>query len=330
LKLLVLGGTAFLGRHLVDAAQARGHEITLFNRGQRNPALFPDLEKLRGNRDGDLAALQGRRWDAVIDTCGFVPRIVRASAELLADAVDHYTFISSISVYADFSQRGIGESAPVGTLQDETTEEVTNEAYGPLKALCEQAAEGAMPGRVLNIRPGLIVGPHDPTDRFTYWPQRIAQGGNVLAPGRPERQVQFIDARDLAEWTVRMVEARQVGIYNATGPDYTLTMGEVLEECRQQSASDARLIWVDEQRLLVAGATPWMEVPLWIPESDPDAPGFAATNCAKAFAAGLTFRPLAQTVRDTLAWDSTRPADVERKAGIKPEREAHYLQACRE
>jgi 2'-hydroxyisoflavone reductase len=330
LKLLILGGTAFLGRHLVEAAQARGHEITLFNRGQRNPALFPDLEKLRGNRDGDLAALQGRRFDAAIDTCGFVPRIVRASAELLADAVDRYTFISSISVYADFSKRGIGEDAPVGTLEDETTEEVTNEAYGPLKALCEQAAERAMPGRVLNIRPGLIVGPHDPTDRFTYWPHRIAQGGEVLAPGRPERQVQFIDARDLAEWTIRMVEAKQTGVYNATGPDYLLTMGQVLEECMRQSGSDARLNWIDEKRLLEAGATPWMEVPLWIPETDPDAPGFAATNCNKAFAAGLTFRPLAETVRDTLAWDATRPADVERRAGIKPEREAHYLQACRD
>ncbi len=330
MKLLILGGTAFLGPHLVEAAQARGHEITLFNRGQRNPALFPDLEKLRGNRDGDLTALQGRRWDAVIDTCGFVPRVVRASAELLADAVDHYTFISSISVYADTSKPGIDESAPVGTLADETSEEITNEAYGPLKALCEQAAERAMPGRVLHIRPGLIVGPHDPTDRFTYWPHRITQGGDVLAPGRPERLVQFIDARDLASWTIRMVEAKQTGIYNATGPDYPLTMGQVLEECRHQSGSDARLIWVDEKRLLAAGASPWMEVPLWIPETDPDSAGFAAVNCHKAFAAGLTFRPLAETVRDTLAWDAARPADVERRAGMKPEREAHYLRVCRD
>jgi 2'-hydroxyisoflavone reductase len=330
LKLLLLGGTVFLGCHLVEAAQARGHEITLFNRGQHNAALFPDVEKLHGDRAGDLSALQGRRWDAVIDTCGFVPRVVRASAELLADAVDHYTFISTISVYADVSIPGIDESAPVGKLPDETTEEVTDEAYGPLKALCEQAAERAMPGRVLNIRPGLIVGPHDPTDRFTYWPHRIAQGGDVLAPGRPERLVQFIDARDLAEWTIRMTEARQTGTYNATGPDYPLTMDQVLEECQRQSGSDARLIWVNEKRLLEAGAAPWMEVPLWIPESDPEAGGFTAINCRKAFDAGLTFRPLAETVRDTLAWDAARPADVERRAGIKPEREAHYLQACRD
>ena len=187
-----------------------------------------------------------------------------------------------------------------------------------------------MPGRVLNIRPGLIVGPHDASDRFTYWPYRVAQGGDVLAPGQPEYQVQFIDGRDLAEWTIRMVEAKQTGVYNATGPDYPLTMGQVLDECKRQSGSDARFIWVDEQRLIDAGATPWMEVPLWIPQSDPDAAGFNAINCQKAFAAGLTFRPLADTVRDTLAWDATRPADVERRAGIKPEREAHYLQACQE
>jgi 2'-hydroxyisoflavone reductase len=329
LKLLLLGGTAFLGRHLVDAAQARGHEVTLFNRGQRNPDLFPDLEKLRGDRENDLTALQGRRWDAVIDTCGYVPRVVRASAELLADAVDHYTFISTISVFADVSKPGVDESGAVGKLEDESTEEVTNESYGPLKALCEQAAEQAMPGRVLVIRPGLIVGPHDPTDRFTYWPHRVAQGGEVLAPGRPEHGVQFIDARDLAEWNIRMVEAKQTGVYNATGPDYVLTMGQVLDTCKAESGSDARFTWVDEQCLLDAGASPWMEVPLWIPESDTDSGGFDKINCTKAFAAGLTFRPLAVTVRDTLAWDATRPADVERRAGMKPEREAHYLQACR-
>lgn len=302
----------------------------MFNRGQHNAALFPDVEKLRGNRDGDLAALQGRHWDAVIDTCGYVPRVVRASAELLANSVDHYTFISTISVFANTSKPGIDESGAVGKLADETIEEVTGESYGPLKALCEQAAERAMPGRVLNIRPGLIVGPHDPTDRFTYWPHRVARGGEVLAPGRPEYVVQFIDARDLAEWTIRMAEARQTGTYNATGPDYALTLGQVLEEGKRQSGSDARFIWIDEKRLLEAGATPWMEVPLWIPESDPDAAGFSAINCTKAFAAGLTFRPLGETIRDTLAWDATRPADVERRAGIKPEREAHYLQVCRD
>ncbi len=329
MKLLILGGTVFLGRHLVEAAQVRGHEITLFNRGQHNAALFPDVGKLRGDRSGDLSALRGRRWDAVIDTCGFVPRLVRASAELLADAVDHYTFISSISVYADVSVLGIDESAPVGTLPDDTVEEVTDETYGPLKALCEQAAEQAMPGRVLTVRPGLIVGPHDPTDRFTYWPHRVARGGEVLAPGRPGRVVQFIDARDLAAWILRMAEGRQTGVYNATGPDYPLTMAQVLEECQRQSGSDARFVWLDEQRLLDAGAGPWIELPLWIPETD-EHRGFAAINCQKAFAVGLTFRPLAETVRDTLAWDATRPPDLERRAGLKSEREAHFLKVCRD
>jgi 2'-hydroxyisoflavone reductase len=330
MKLLILGGTVFLGRHLVEAATARGHSLTLFNRGQHNPELFPQVEKLRGDRDGDLSALQGRRWDAVIDTCGYLPRAVRASAELLADAVDHYTFISSISVYADFHTLAMNESAPVGTLADETVEEVTGETYGPLKALCEQAAERALPGRVLNIRPGLIVGPHDPTDRFTYWPVRVARGGEVLAPGRPHVPVQVIDGRDLAEWTVRMVEARQVGVYNATGPDYELTMERLLEQCKAVTDADARFVWVDEQFLLDNEVKPWMELPLWV-AGDGNLAHLLRIDCRKAFATGLTFRPLAETIRDTLAWEATRPseAEQERRAGMKPEREAELLRAWR-
>jgi 2'-hydroxyisoflavone reductase len=326
MKLLVLGGTVFLGRHLVEAALARGHEVTLFTRGQHNPELFPQVEKLRGNRDGELAVLRGRRWDAAIDTSGYVPRLVRASAELLADQVEHYTFISSISVYADVSKPGLDESTPVGKLEDETVEEVTGETYGPLKALCEQAAEAAMPGRVLIIRPGLIVGPHDPTDRFTYWPHRVAKGGDVLAPGRPERVVQFIDVRDLAEWTLRMVEARHTGTYHATGPDEPLPMQQLLETCKIASGSNARFTWVSDEQLLQEKVGPWMELPLWIPENDPESVGFMRVNVGKAIAAGLTFRPLAETVRDTLAWDATRPPDAERKAGMKRERETELLQ----
>jgi 2'-hydroxyisoflavone reductase len=329
MKLLILGGTVFLGRHLVEAAQARGHEVTLFNRGRHNPDLFPDVEELRGDRDGDLAALKGRTWDATIDTCGYVPRVVKMSAELLTNAVKHYTFISSLSVYADCSVVGIDETAPVGTLQDETVEEVNGETYGPLKALCEQAAEHAMPGRVLNVRPGLIVGPYDPTDRFTYWVHRIAPGGEVLAPGSGKYLVQFIDARDLAEWNVRMMEANRTGVFNATGLDSPLTMEELLNECKTVSGSDARFTWVDEQFLLDAKVQPWMELPLWIPESDPNSAGFSAFDCRKAIAAGLTFRPLADTIRDTLAWDRTRPADVERRAGLKREREVELLELWR-
>lgn len=328
MRLLVLGGTVFLGRHLVEAAVGRGHTVTIFNRGQANPDLFPEVEKLRGSRDGDLIVLQGRRWDAVLDTSGYVPRIVRASAELLADAANHYTFISSISAYADFSKPDFDESAPVGKLTDESVEEVNGDTYGPLKALCEQTVEQAMPGRTLVIRPGLIVGPYDPTDRFTYWPHRVAQGGEVLAPGRPERQIQIIDARDLAEWTLRMVEAEQTGAYHATGPDYALTMGQLLETCKTVSHSDARFAWVSESCLLEAGATPWMELPLWIPESDASSTGFQRANVSKAISAGLTFRPLAETAQDTLAWDAARPADREWRAGLKPEREQHLLKTC--
>ncbi len=333
MKLLILGGTVFVGRHLVEAALAAGHEVTLFNRGQHNADLFPTVEKLRGDRaagsDG-LAALRNRRWDAAIDTAGYVPRVVRASAELLAGNVDHYTFISTISVYADFSQLGLDEGAAVGTIEDETTEEVTGDTYGPLKALCEQAAEEAMPGRVLTVRPGLIVGPHDPTDRFTYWPHRVAQGGDVLAPDPPGSQVQFIDARDLAAWTLRMVEAGHSGVYNATGPDYTLTMGEVLGACKSVSGRDAHFVWAGESFLLEEGVEPWMGLPLWIPEQDGSMRGLDAVDCRKAIGAGLTFRPLADTVRDTLAWDETRPPDAERGAGLRPEREAELLQRWRE
>jgi len=324
MKLLILGGTVFLGRHLVEVALARGHEVTLFNRGRHNPDLFPNVEKLRGNRDTDIAALQGRCWDAVIDTCGNVPRVVRTSAELLANAVGHYTFISSISVYADFPDTlGIDEGYGVGTLVDPTVEAINGETFGPLKALCEQAAEQVMPGRVLTIRPGLMVGPHDPTDRFTYWPRRVAQGGEVLVPGEPDLRVQIIDVRDLAEWSLSMIESHQTGTYNATGPEYPLTMERLLEVCEAESRSDASFTWVDERFLLEAGIRPRMELPLWMP----DAPGAATVNCSKAMAAGLTFRALADTVKDTLDWDAVRPPDVKRRAGLRSKRERQLLQA---
>jgi len=337
-KLLILGGTIFLGRYLVEAAQARGHEITLFNRGKHNPDLFPEIEKLRGQRsargpegealESDLSALQGRTWDAVIDTCGYFPRQVREAAEVLAGSVGHYTFISSISAYSSFSQPDMDESGPVGTLEDQTIEQVTGESYGPLKVLCEQAAEQAFLGRALNLRAGLIVGPHDPSDRFTYWPCRVAQGGAVLAPGGPEVGTQFIDVRDLAEWNIRMVEAGKAGVYNATGPDYPMTLGAVLEASKTLSGSDAEFVWADEKWLVEKGVAPWMEMPLWVP-SEEEYKGFNSVNCRKAIADGLTFRPVADTVRDTLAWAATRPADYTLRAGMKPEKEAEVLEAWR-
>jgi 2'-hydroxyisoflavone reductase len=318
MDILVIGGTRFLGRHIVEAALAAGHRLTLFNRGQTNPELFPEAEKLRGDRTSDLSALQDRHWDAAIDICGYVPRVVRASAEALAGAVDHYTFISSISVYSDFKQIGMDESAPTGILSDPTTEEITDEAYGPLKALCEQTVEEILPGRALIIRPGYIVGPDDPTDRFTYWPHRVALGGEMLAPGDPESPVQFIDVRDLAEWVVRLVSERSTGCYNATGPDYRLELGRLLAECKQLTNSDAHFIWADEAFLEEYK----VDLPIWTPANEI---GIGAVNCQHAIDAGLIYRPLSETIRATLAWDISRPADYTLRAGLSKEREAELL-----
>jgi 2'-hydroxyisoflavone reductase len=326
MKLLILGGTIFLGRHLVEAALEGNHDVTLFNRGQHNPDLFPDVEKLRGDRKDNLSALEGRRWDAVIDTSGYTPRVVRQSAELLADQVDHYTFVSSLSVYADFSQPGIDENAPVGRLDDPTVEEVTGETYGPLKALCEEAAEAAMPGRVCTVRPGLIVGPHDPTDRFTYWPVRMAAGGEVLAPAGPDFLIEFTDVCDLAEWMIQVAEARVTCVYNASGPGYQLTMGEFLATCREVSGSDAHFVWADADFLAEQRVQPWSDLPLWVGD-DPSMAGFSAFDSSRAIAQGLTFRPVEETISATLAWAQRRPADHQWRAGLSPAREQEVLQA---
>ena len=325
MDLLILGGTRFLGRHLVEAALGDGHTVTLFNRGLSGPDLFPEVESIKGDREGDLSALRGRRWDAVIDTCGYVPRIVRASAGLLADTVDHYTFVSSISVYADDIGPGADEGAPMEVLEDPTVEEITGETYGGLKALCERAAEEEMPGRVLNVRPGLISGPHDPTDRFTYWPRRVAAGGEVLAPDRPERQVQYIDVRDLAAWMVKMSAEQQTGTYNATGPAHELRMGKFLEECEAVGGGDTKIVWVSEEFLEENGVEPFTEMPLWVPR---EYAGMLAVDCGRAVAAGLAFRPVSETIRDVLEWDRTR-ADADLAAGLEPERERELLSAWR-
>ncbi len=327
MKILVLGGTVFLGRHIVEAALERGHEVTLFNRGQHNPDLFPTVEKLRGDRDGELSALQGRQWDAVIDTSGYLPRVVRQSAEALKDATNLYVFISTISVYADEKTVGQDENAPLATLEDDNVEEITGETYGGLKVLCERVVEEVYPHRSLIIRPGLIVGPDDPTDRYTYWPVRIARGGEVLVPGRPERAVQYIDVRDLAEWTVHMVEEGTTGVYSANGPAEVQTMGAFVEACKSAAGSDAQFVWVPEDFLIQRDVGQWMELPLWV--SEEEAPGFFSYDVSKAVRDGLTFRPAQETARDTIAWDRTRPADHEWRAGMKPEREQELLEEWR-
>ncbi len=327
MKLLIIGGTKFVGRHLVEDALARGWEVTLFHRGQTHPELFPQVERVFGDRGTDLSRLAGRRWDAVVDTCGYVPRVVGLSAAALADAVGHYTFISSISVYGDLSRPGADESSPVATLEDPTVETVDGGAYGALKALCEQAAEAAMPGRVLVVRPGLIVGPHDPTDRFTYWVHRASAGGTLLAPEGPQVHVQFIDARDLAAWTLDSVAHARTGVYNATGPAQPLTLGELIEAVGMATGAAPDPVWASPAFLEAQGVSPWSDLPVWIP-GDEDA-GWAQADIRKAIRDGLTFRPLAETVSDTLAWASARPPAYEWQAGLRAEREAALLRAWR-
>ncbi len=325
MNLLILGGTRFLGRHLVEAALGRGHRVTLFNRGKSNPGLFPQVEELRGERGGDLSALRGRSWDAVIDTSGYLPGEVRASAGLLAGSVGHYTFVSSISVYEDFGETGLDEEAPVLAPPDPEPEELDLELYGGLKVGCELAVEAAMPGRALIIRPGMIVGPHDYTNRFPYWCRRVTEGGEVLAPGDPDQQVQLIDARDLAGWMLRMAEGGRTGVYNATGPVGRLTTRGMLEEIREATGSDARFVWASEEFLLEAGVKPWEEMPLWVPK---EMVGILAVDVGRAVEAGLAFRQLAETARDTFRPEAESPA-VEFDAGISPGRERELLRAWR-
>lgn len=327
MRILVLGGSIFLGRHIVQHALEQGHTVTLFNRGQHNPDLFPGVERLRGDRraSGGLTALGGRTWDVAIDTSGYIPREVSASTMCLADAVQRYVFISTKSVYRDFRKRDEDESYPTGTLVDPTVEEITGETYGPLKASCERVVEAQFPHRCLIVRPGLIVGPHDPTDRFTYWPGRVARGGELLAPAGPDYQVQFIDVRDLASWIVRAAEQHVTGVMNADGAPGSITLGRVLDTAQALVGSGTVITWVSEDFLLGAGVTPWSELPLWVPTSDEEMRGFSAVSVARAVHAGLTSRPLAETVRDTLAWAATRPAAHRWAAGLSPEREAELL-----
>lgn len=323
MEILILGGTVFLGRHFAEIAMKRGHSVTLFNRG-RHTDVLPDVEQLHGDRDGDMEILKGRNWDSVIDTSGYVPRVVRKSVRQLAQVTDHYTFISSISVYEDFSKKNLTEEASTGKLADETIEDIGEGNYGPLKALCETVVQDEMPGRSLIVRPGLIVGPYDPTDRFTYWPWRIKQGGNVLAPGNPQGLIQWIDVRDLASWILDLVEKKQTGVYHATGPSEPLTLKRFLEACKDTLNQTARLQWITEQILLDQGVEYWSEMPLWIPKTA-NMDGFLAVDNQKAIKAGLTFRPIQESIRDTAEWAQSRPAGYQWKAGMDERRENELL-----
>ena len=314
MRLLVLGGPRFLGRALAQAALERGHELTFFNRGRTNPELYPEVERLVGDRAADVGVLAGRMWDAVIDTSGYLPSLVRASAEALADS-GLYCFVSSISVYADFGQP-VDEKSPVTPLDGLSPDTVTDESYGPLKALCEDAVRAVFDGSALVVRPGLIVGPYDPTGRFTYWPHRVARGGEILAPAPPDDPTQFVDVRDLAEWTLDLCERGVGGTFNATNGG--VTWGELIETCRNVSGSDAEVTWVPDSFLVDQGVGEWLELPLWLtgPENE-----FAdRVDVRRAIDAGLRFRPLDDTVRGALELAETTEA-----AGLAPEREATLL-----
>jgi len=331
LKLLVIGGTDFLGPPTVRRAMERGHTVTLFNRGRTNPTLFPELEKIKGDRnvEADVKQLAGREFDGVIDTCGYFPRQVRESAGALAATVSQYVFVSTISVYQPLDTSNADEGAALATLPPNVDAETTKTIganYGALKALCEQAAEKEMPGQVTNIRPGLIVGPDDDSDRFTYWPLRVADGGEVLAPGTPKDPVQFIDVRDLGNFIVHCLENSTVGVMNATGPQGGMPIGTMLEACKEAAKSDARFTFVPDDFLNEQRISGWSDLPVWVSPREPGG-GLSSVNVERAIAAGMQLRPAVDTARDTLAWFRTTQKGRALRGGLSRDAETKALAA---
>lgn len=334
LGLLILGGTGFIGPHEVRYAVSRGHKVTVFNRGRRQTSLPTEVEHLQGDRNGQLDALKGRAWDVCIDNPTTLPKWVRDAAAILKGNVRRYVFISTISVYAHYKHAGMDEDSELAQYKgrDAFAEPLENagKLYGPLKVLSEKEAEKGFPGRVTVIRPGLIVGPGDETDRFTYWPVRIARGGEVLAPGSPSDPVQIIDVRDLSEFIIHMCEQGEVGTYNATGPRAPLSIAEELHGCRAvvSGSADVRFTWAPADFLAEQGVRPWIEMPTWLPNRG-DNDGWSRLSIARALGKGLTFRALATTARDTLEWWKGLPDDrrAQPKAGLAPEKELSVLAA---
>jgi 2'-hydroxyisoflavone reductase len=326
MRILFLGGTRFVGRHLAEMAVATGHDVTVFHRGKTGRGVVEGAEEILGDRDGGLDALAGRDWEAVVDTSGYVPRVVGASARALAGHAERYVFVSSLSVYSDDRTPGQDESGPLGELDDPSVEEITDQTYGPLKVLCEREVERAFPGGALILRWGLMVGPLDYTDRFTYWPRLVAEGGEVLAPGPPEQPIQVADGRDVAGFMLSAVERRLTGVMNVHGPAHGMTLEEVLGTCRDVAGSDAAFTWVEPQFLLDNGVEPWSDLPLWLPGEENA--GFQQRVAHRAIDAGLEFRPIADTVRDTLAWDRERGLP-DLTTGLTRERERELLVAWR-
>ncbi len=341
LRILILGGTGFTGPFQVKYALSRGHQVTVFNRGKTHPGELPkEAEQLLGDRNGKLDGLKGRQWDVCIDIPTTLPVWVRDAARILQGNVDRYVFISTISVYSDTSKPGMDETGPLAKYEGADAMKETQQTllasklalYGPLKVQSEQEAEKWFPGKALIIRPGLIVGPGDESDRFTYWPVRLERGGEILAPGDGSDPVQLIDARDLAEWTIRMAEQRATGVFNAVGPKSKLTMREMLKgiasAVKEQVKATPQFTWADADFLAAQKVSPWSDMPVWVPARG-DSKGFAEININKALAKGLTFRTVSDTARATLQWFHQQPAARQAKlrAGLTAAREAAVLAA---
>ena len=326
LKILILGGTSFIGPYQVQYALDRGHTVTLFNRGRTNPGLFPTVEKLIGDRTGDVSALQGRSWDVVIDNSATDPTWVTRTAQLLAPTCKRYYFVSTRSVYYDVSRVPMTIEAQVFTRENTPVAEGRALPYGLSKALAEAEAQKYFPGRSLVVRPGLIVGPGDNTDRFTYWPVRIERGGDVMAPGDGTDPVQVIDARDLGEWMIKLAEQDAVGVYNAVGPRNPRSFAEFLYGIKAVTTSEAQFTWVPTEFLTANRVRSYQEMPVWRPATK-GSEGFARFDLSREIALGLTFRPLAVTAKDTLDFYHSRPAAEQAtlRAGITPEREVEVL-----
>lgn len=350
----MLGGTGFLGPHIVWEAQARGHEVTLFNRGQTGPELFPDLEHIEGDRYTDLSGLEeavkgGRTWDSAIDTFAYVPGVVTDMMDVIADAVRHYALISTVSVYASSDEPNADETAALAEVSDDVAANIPTHRevgmhYGAMKARCERAAEERLPGRVANIRPGLIVGPRDTTGRFTYWPVRVSEGGTMIGPGSPNDPTQVIDVRDLAAFIVHAIEQNLAGAYNAISPAGKFTIGDVIDACNTVAKADTEVMWIEPDFLTSHGVQPWQHMPAWISTSTPGYAGFGTTDCSKAMQAGMTIRPMVETARATLEYYKTRAKEIEEergeefaeqwrrqiRGGLHPEREKEVLAAWRD
>ncbi|KGX90524.1 isoflavone reductase [Pontibacillus halophilus JSM 076056 = DSM 19796] len=324
MNILVLGGTVFVGRHIVEAAIERGHKVTLFNRGRTNQELFPQAEKLVGDRDSDVESLKNRDWDVVIDATGYTPDAVERTAKLLQQQVKQYVFISTISVYENFRKKHVEEDAPLAKLKEDRAE-VNSETYGPLKAKAEEKVKEYFKTNHLIIRPGIVVGPDDPTDRFTYWVMRFQRGGQVLIPGERSRPLQWIDVRDLAEWTVRMTESKENGTYNAAGFEQELTMEKFVETLKELNPN-AQENWIQDEFLLEHNVQPFKDLPLWLPKSEDYPYGFILVENKRAREKGLTFRSVENTVEATREWFESQSERTMVKVGLEPGKEADLIQ----